>query len=114
MQFHEYRILAHMISRQWARLSEAIAKKDMEGATAAKCAVEDAQREITRKREEKGIKHVPRFFELRDGLWQAKIRFVFVLQLAGLLYSLLRKYRLPDDTEGMVDAVQRWMFAPPP
>ncbi|KAG9223248.1 hypothetical protein CCMSSC00406_0000063 [Pleurotus cornucopiae] len=55
--------------RLWRDLTTAIALKDMEAATAAKSAVEDAQREERRKREEKGVKHVPRFFKLLDGRW---------------------------------------------
>lgn len=46
----------------------------MEAATAAKAEVEDAQREAAKEREAKGIVHKQRFFELRDGLWQAKIQ----------------------------------------
>jgi oxysterol-binding protein-related protein 8 len=49
----------------------------MDAATEAKTAVEDAQREARKKREEKGETHVPRFFELKDGHWRPKIRCVF-------------------------------------
>lgn len=45
----------------------------MELATKAKSAVEDAQREERKKREESGIAHVPRFFEYRDGRWVPKL-----------------------------------------
>lgn len=47
----------------------------MEAATESKAAVEDAQREDAKRREETGEKYVPRFFEQgRDGLWIAKIK----------------------------------------
>jgi hypothetical protein len=41
----------------------------MEGATTSKTAVEEAQRENRRKLEEQGKKHVPRFFEEKNGGW---------------------------------------------
>ncbi len=46
----------------------------MDAATEAKTAVEDAQRELRRSREEKGERFVPRFFTCRDGRWVPKIR----------------------------------------
>jgi len=46
----------------------------MEAATQSKAAVEDAQREATKRREESGEVWVPGYFELRDGLWQAKFQ----------------------------------------
>lgn len=48
----------------------------MDAATESKAAVEDAQREDVKKREENATPYVPRFFELRDGLWHAKIEYV--------------------------------------
>jgi hypothetical protein len=45
----------------------------MEAATEAKGAVEDAQRELRRKRDELGETHTPRFFELKDGRWVPKL-----------------------------------------
>ena len=59
--------------RLWSKLTAAIAAKDMEAATESKAAVEDAQRDVAKQRDESGEKHVPRFFELRDGLWLAKL-----------------------------------------
>ena len=58
--------------RLWSKLTYAIDLKDMEAATEAKSAVEDAQREMRRKMEESGQKHAPRFFQLHDGRWQPK------------------------------------------
>ncbi|ELU43299.1 oxysterol-binding protein family [Rhizoctonia solani AG-1 IA] len=56
--------------RLWTKLTDAIHHKDMEAATDAKSAVENAQREAARKREETGTKHVPRFFEQnKAGQW---------------------------------------------
>ena len=61
--------------RQWSALTRAILSKNMDAATNAKCAVEDAQREDRRLRDERGEKFVPRFFELRsDGRWEPKIQ----------------------------------------
>lgn len=59
--------------RLWSALTQAIIAKDMEAATAAKSAVEDAQREKRRVMEEKGKKHIPRFFELKGGRWVPKV-----------------------------------------
>jgi len=81
--------------RLWSKLTEAIANKDMEAATTAKAEVEDTQRDLAREREAKGITHQQRFFELRDGLWQAKIKML-------------------DDPDEMVAAVEKWIWAPAP
>ena len=69
-------VSTHTFSRLWKDLTVAITNKDMEAATDAKSAVEDAQREQRRAMEESGQKHVPRFFEHRDGRWEP--RFVYV------------------------------------
>ncbi|KAF7310411.1 hypothetical protein HMN09_00583100 [Mycena chlorophos] len=58
--------------RLWVNLTKAIAAKDMEAATDAKSDVENAQRESRKKLDESGAKHVPRFFQLRDGRWEPK------------------------------------------
>lgn len=65
--------------RLWKSLTEAITNKDMDGATTAKTAVEEAQRESRRKLEEKGEKHVPQFFEEKNGGWIPKLECVPVL-----------------------------------
>jgi hypothetical protein len=62
--------------RLWKSLTEAIVNKDMDGATTSKSAVEEAQRENRRRLEEKGEKHVPRFFEEKDGSWVPKLECV--------------------------------------
>ncbi|KZS90261.1 Oxysterol-binding protein [Sistotremastrum niveocremeum HHB9708] len=77
--------------RLWQRLTEAIAAKDMEAATEAKSAVEDAQRDSRRQREENGEKHIPRFFELKDGRWQPKIT-------------------IPEDPEEAIQAVKAFIW----
>jgi len=59
--------------RLWHNLTVAISQKDMEAATNAKSAVEDAQREQRKQMEESGQKYVPRFFEQRDGRWIQKL-----------------------------------------
>jgi len=63
----------------------------MDAATIAKSSVEDAQRERRRILEEKGQKHVPRFFELRDGRWEPKIT-------------------IPEDPVNATRAVQQWIW----
>ena len=62
--------------RLWKSLTEAITNKDMDGATTSKTAVEEAQRENRRRLEEKGEKHVPRFFEEKNGSWVPKLEYV--------------------------------------
>jgi hypothetical protein len=80
--------------RLWCKLTEAIRNKDMDGATQAKTAVEDAQREQARKREQRGEKHVPRFFvEDANGKWVPKIKF-------------------PQDVREAELAMQRWISYP--
>ncbi|KAJ7451120.1 hypothetical protein FB451DRAFT_711085 [Mycena latifolia] len=84
--------------RLWRDLTRAIVAKDMEAATDAKTTVEDAQREQRRKLEESGGKHVPRFFELRDGRW-------------------VPKFTVPSDPQTAPAAVQDWIWSsssPPP
>jgi hypothetical protein len=61
--------------RLWRDLTRAILAKDMDAATESKTAVENAQRELRAT----GVKHVTRFFELRDGdsRWVPRIQCVF-------------------------------------
>jgi len=66
----------HTSQRLWKDLTLAISNKDMEAATDAKSAVEDAQREQRKKMEENAQKHVPQFFVLRDGRWEPKFTYV--------------------------------------
>jgi oxysterol-binding protein-related protein 8 len=49
--------------RQWSALTDAIRKRDMEAATDAKTAVEDAQRHDAKIREDEGVEWRPRFFD---------------------------------------------------
>jgi oxysterol-binding protein-related protein 8 len=65
-----------LAQRLWKDLTSAILNKDMEAATDAKTAVEDAQREQRKTMEESGETHVPRFFELRDGRWEPRFTYV--------------------------------------
>ena len=64
--------------RQWREVTDAILAKDMDAATDAKCAVEDAQREDRKVRDEKGEEFVPMFFVKRDGRWVPKIEWVLI------------------------------------
>ena len=58
----------------WRDLTRAILAKDMDAATEAKTAVENAQRELRAS----GVKHTTRFFEQRDDqCWVPRIRCVF-------------------------------------
>lgn len=59
--------------RLWKKLTQAIEARDMEAATEAKSAVEDAQRELRRRREERGELFSPKYFDLHDGRWQPKL-----------------------------------------
>lgn len=59
--------------RLWQKLTQAIEARDMEAATEAKSAVEDAQRELRRRREERGEMFSPRYFDLHNGRWQPKL-----------------------------------------
>jgi len=77
--------------RLWSKLTYAIDLKDMEAATEAKSAVEDAQREMRRKMEESGQKHAPRFFQLHDGRWQPK-------------------FTMSDDPSTTIEDVQKWIW----
>lgn len=80
--------------RLWKDLTQAIEERNMERATEAKSAVEDAQRELRRKREESGEKFVPRYFERHDGRWEPKLK-------------------IPrDDSSEAIDAVQTWIWPP--
>ncbi|KAG6849795.1 hypothetical protein H0H93_005045 [Arthromyces matolae] len=78
--------------RLWQDLTTAIGRKDMEAATDAKSAVEDAQRERRKRLEETGGKHEPRFFTLKNGRW--------VINLT-----------VPDDPEEATKVVRDWIFA---
>jgi len=62
-------------SRLWSKLTEAIKAADMHGATAAKTAVEDRQRELAKRRESSGGgAPEPRFFMHVDGdRWMPRI-----------------------------------------
>jgi len=59
--------------RLWQSVTAAIDSKNMEAATEAKSAIEDAQREARRKREESNQQHVPRFFQLVDDRWMPNL-----------------------------------------
>lgn len=65
-----------MLYRLWSNLTMAILEKNMEKAQESKSIVEESQRELRRQREEKGEKHVPRFFEQdASGRWLPKIEY---------------------------------------
>ncbi|KAJ3862425.1 MAG: hypothetical protein NXY57DRAFT_999089 [Lentinula lateritia] len=77
--------------RLWTQLTQAIIAKDMEAATDAKSAVEDAQRESRKKLDESGKAHVPRFFVQKDGRWVPKLQ-------------------IPKDPKEATAAVRQWIF----
>ncbi|KAG9035438.1 hypothetical protein FRB95_011303 [Tulasnella sp. JGI-2019a] len=81
--------------RLWSKLTTAIGNKDMEAAQNAKSAVEDAQRDLAKEREAKGTPFHPRFFELRNGLWYAKIQMI-------------------ENPDEMVAATENWIWPPAP
>ena len=115
--------------RLWTRLTRAIVAKEMDAATEAKTAVEDAQRETRRNLEERGDTHVPRFFHLKDGRWVPKLACVpppsfpssptpslgalmVVIELTG---HGTTSHRLPTDSQDAVAAVEKfiWPTLPP-
>lgn len=69
------RKLLILTSRLWAHLTEAIKKDDMHGATAAKSAVEDKQREKARQREAsgQGIPEARFFRNVAGDRWMPKL-----------------------------------------
>ncbi|KAI0043627.1 Oxysterol-binding protein [Auriscalpium vulgare] len=81
--------------RLWKDLTHAIQARDMDAATEAKSAVENAQRELRTKRDESGKQHQSRFFQLQDGRWVPKLA-------------------LPQDSEEAVKAVQDWIWPSAP
>lgn len=102
--------------RLWKNLTEAIINKDMDGATDSKTVVEEAQRESRRKLEEKGEKHVPRFFEEKNGGWVPKLEYVTLPSQSPIALTLL--FRIPTQpTQEAVDIVEKWIWGtstPPP
>lgn len=76
--------------RLWSGVTAAIKAKDLDAATEAKTTIEDAQRDATREREEKGLQWESRFFELRGGEWRPKIRCVFPSRERALWRAELR------------------------
>ena len=95
--------------RLWRDLTRALLAKDMDAATAAKGAVENAQRELRAS----GSKHTTRFFELRDNRWAPRIQYAssspFELNCAHLCFC-----RLPEDPQEATAAVQAWIWSGPP
>lgn len=81
--------------RLWRDLTQAILAKDMDAATEAKTAVENAQRELRAT----GVKHTTRFFELRDDhSWAPRIRCVFSPHRWEPLLCLLCSIADPTNT----------------
>lgn len=65
---------ARLMRRLWTKLTDAIQSTDMHGATAAKSAVEDRQRELAKQREAAGEVPPSRFFKHVDGdRWMPKL-----------------------------------------
>lgn len=90
--------------RLWRDLTRALLAKDMDAATAAKAAVENAQREMRAS----GVKHVTRFFELRDNRWAPRIQCAPHLSFA---HFFLIVFRLPEDPQEATTAVQAWIWS---
>lgn len=98
------------VQRLWSDLTKAILARDMDAATAAKGAVEDAQRD-RRKNDDPSKPHTPRFFTHKDGHWQPN--FVYVLMFLHIC-KLLIMYSLPEDPKAAKEVVQQWIWAAPP
>lgn len=83
----------------------------MEAATRAKTAVEDAQRDLRRRRDEKGEIFVPRYFELRDGRWCPKLRYVVRSSLFYRTSQRGARSSIPQDaSEKAIHAVESWIW----
>ena len=99
--------------RLWRDLTRAIIAKDMDAATEAKTAVENAQRELRAT----GVQHTTRFFELRDHRWVPRIQYVpefclfLSLRLSELTLSSSARYRLPQDPQDATEAVRAWIWS---
>ena len=94
-------------------LTAAIQAKDMEAATTAKSAVENAQRELRQKRETSGETYTPRFFEVKGDHWEPKFKCV----CAVLLYLSTmtdEAGRLPDNPDEALVAVREWIYPSSP
>lgn len=105
--------------RLWHKLTQAIEAKDMEAATRAKTAVEDAQRDLRRRRDESGEVFVPRFFQLRDGRWCPKLRCVVAIPPLGFLTVIIETCvpvpvsidSIPQDSsDTAIHTVESWMW----
>ncbi|KAM0754205.1 Oxysterol-binding protein [Meredithblackwellia eburnea MCA 4105] len=83
--------------RLWSGVTAAIKAKDLNAATEAKTAIEDAQRETAREREEKGDTFTPRFFVLKDGEYRPN--FSLPKADAKEQVAACRKYIYGDDFE---------------
>jgi hypothetical protein len=64
--------------RLWSRVTAAIKAKDLDGATEAKSAIEEMQREQAREREAKGEAFAPKYFKPtgKNGEWRAAFMYV--------------------------------------
>ena len=102
-----------MSTRLWRQLTTAIINKDMEAATDAKLAVEEAQRTQRRRMDESGERHAPRFFALQDGRWVPKLEYVFSSISDGKLDSV-SMHSVPDDPQEATSAVKEWIFGVSP
>lgn len=67
--------------RQWSALTAAIYKRDMDAATDAKTAVEDAQRHNAKIREDEGVEWRPRFFDTKNDDFALQIEDKYVYKI---------------------------------
>lgn len=96
--------------RLWSGVTAAIKKKDLDAATDAKTAIEDAQRESARQREEKNEKFDPKYFVLEDDEWRPKIRCANSTAPAPDTSTDALHARLPKDRKEADAEVQRFIF----
>lgn len=82
----------------------------MEAATRAKTAVEDAQRDLRRRRDESGEVFVPRFFELRDGRWYPKLRCVVDVFLEDRSLTCSFDSIPQDSSDTAIQTVESWIW----
>lgn len=93
------------MTRLWAKVTKAIKEKDLDAATDAKTAIEDAQREMVREREERNEPWKPKYFTLRDGEWRVNLTCVATHLHAVAVLTLGNS--LPEKTEDQIEAVRQ-------
>ncbi|GAA96293.1 uncharacterized protein L969DRAFT_91740 [Mixia osmundae IAM 14324] len=83
--------LDHESRKLWSKVTAAIKKNDLDAATDAKTAIEDAQRDRAKDRDHKSETHEPKYFVLKGDEWAPK-------------------FDLPSDPKEASKAVAEWIY----